>query len=240
MCRSRLLSLLRTHGGTPVPRALVEPFTQRGTTAITMRYGPETIRMQGDKAPTRYVLTAVRFRIENDTPCYYGHVETPDVCEDFGFVFHTVDTDFSTQTELDAAVTAFALDLVDETNTKTEKWFVTPGIPRVREAFVGYQYDLHPAARPHEITLHAPATDSDFTRPSNLCRGDLRFVATLRATGSGDPLLETTASPDDVTDGAWVERVRAALRDDEDVAVRERADGGTQLVLLEHGDTQVA
>lgn len=231
--RGCLLDLLQSHGGTPVPRAVVEPFTQRGTTALTMRYGPEAIHEHGDKAITRYVLTAVRFRIDCGTPCYYGHIETPDACSDIGFLFHTEATEFNTQAELDAAVTAFALDLVEETNTETEKWFVTPGIPRVREAFTDYPHDLHPAAQPHELTLHAPATGDDFTRPSNLCRGDLRFIAALRATDSGSPLLETDAPPTDVKDGAWVDRARTAIGADGSITVRERGDGGTQLVLTE-------
>lgn len=234
--RECLTSLVKEHDGTIVPAAVVSQFETQGSAALTMRYGSPTVHDHGEKARAKYTLTARRVTpVDEDDPLYATRVETPqDTVR--AFLFHTSGTRFQCRDDLDAAFTAFALDLVEEMNTSDMKWYVAPHLRPLCEAFAEYPHDFDSTTQSRSITLRAPATGDEFVRPSNLSVSDLRFVSVRRTVSEGEILLETDARPEDVLDDIWLEKASAGVGDDVTLDVRERNDGGTAFVVAESNE----
>ena len=227
--RECVTSLVDQHDGTIVPAAVLDSLGYRGSSALTMRYGSQTVHAYDEKSCPEFTLHARRIVLP-EVPMYIGRVVSPSTTIR-AFMFHTDGTGLRDEAGLDAAITSFILDLVEETNTETDKWYVRPKTRTLQEAFADYPYDFGSATDPRPITLTAPATGAKFVRPSNLCVSDLRFVSLCRSVEEGDVLLETDATPDEVLDDVWFEQAEAGVSEEMTLEVRERSDGGAQFVV---------
>lgn len=224
--RRRVKQLLIDHDAQIVPSGIVESYRQRGITVISLRYGSGEKFRHGAKAREEYTLSISQMH-EGGDKIYHGKLSTAESEDDLGFMFHAVNTPLDEE-RLEVATIAFLLDLVADTNTNDQQWFVNPRLEGFKRAFSDYQHYVHPESRPRDVSLETPDSEAKFATPSQLNTVNLLFL--IQDKTAGDTVLESSAPPE-AFDDDWRKELKEV--DAGTFRFEKAEDGSTRVVFVE-------